>query len=119
MCIWHDLKKYTKKKSEHFAEHLRYTAEPGFILSFQNWADGKRSLPTLMVGLYGNPTGLACEPTRTPIFGTALFSESLVLADRPAVGLMIPSVCLLLPISASILTRIPRETEPTGVLWYV
>ena len=92
MCIWHDLKKYTEKKSEHFAEHLRYTAEPGFILSFQNWADGKRSLLTLMVGLYGNPTGLVCEPTRTPIFGTALFSESLVLADSPAVGLMIPSV---------------------------
>ena len=93
--------------------------DSGFILSFQKWADGKRSLPTPMVGLYGNPISLAQEATRTPIFGIDLVSENLVLADSPAVGLMVPSVRLLLPMSASVLTRVPRETEPTDVLWYV
>ena len=64
----------------------------------------------LHVGQEPSSTRLASEATKTPI---AVFSERLVLAGsfagKNAVGVIVPSVHLLLPISASVLARVPQR----------
>ena len=116
-CVFGTIFKNTKKKTEYLAEQLRYLWN---LVSYQVSRSGLKGKGHCRLRWWGHMATLLVllvKPQGHPsLEGSVLWKSSL--GWQPCSGSNGP-FCVSLPISASVLTRVPRETEPTGVLWYV